>query len=186
MSELLKDILLVIIGVVVGSCITSRWERWKGWKAYEVVRLEIDRNIQLLENLHQKAKYVGEAQQKEVADFFGKVGTKLPIEVQNLANLPFLRWSYGAWESQLSLVALILSEKQVREIFECQVRLEESSMVHQKIADLVQRLGIDSREPGLRKWDEWESVVKQVTDAGNPLPPVCTSRKRLDLFCFRK
>jgi hypothetical protein len=50
MESILEKLILVTLGGIIGSYITSRLDILKAWRAYVVIRAEVDRNLKLLKN----------------------------------------------------------------------------------------------------------------------------------------
>lgn len=170
---MLGNLVIAIFGGIVGAILATRVEIWKAWKSYSIVRLEIDRNLGLLNNFQRGVMPIyesnGEFQQKEIDKMTDALEDKLPIRVLFLANQQTQSWSYIAWESQLHLLANILSEAQIRKIFDLQVSLERVSALMSDLSTLVRQYGDSARNPALESFDRWQSMVTRTLENGNPM-----------------
>jgi hypothetical protein len=169
---MLEKLLLVIFGGIVGSYITSRLEILKAWKSYMIVRAEIDRNLSLLENIQRGAtpeySSASNDQQKQIDQMIDSCNDKLPVRVSLLLkeNMPI--WSYRSWDSQLHLLAQIISESQVRGLFDMQVDLEQLSSIHARLSMLVSTHGDTARNQAVELFKEWEFIATRRQQNGNP------------------
>lgn len=81
-------------------------------------------------------------------------------------------WGYQAWNSQLHLLANILTQPQIRGVLDIQVDLDKLSSLHARISEYVNKYGDSARHRVLELFNEWDSVVKKVLKNGNPLVTV--------------
>ena len=185
---MLEKFLLIVVGSIIGSYLTSRIEVWKAWNSYDVVRLEIDRNLQLLESVHAVAiPTYGHAdnQQKQIDELIDTCEDKLPVRIRLLVGEKMPLWSYRAWETQINLLSQILTETQIKGIFNIQVGLERLSSIHESISNLITIHGDSSRDRAIELWDEWESIINRMLQNNNPLRPVNTYMKIASIIGLR-
>lgn len=174
-DNMLGNLFIAIIGGIVGAILTSRVEIWKGWKLYNIVRLEIDRNLGLLKNLQRSImpsyESNGECQLKQIDQMTDALEDKLPIRVLLLVQQTqkTQSWSHTAWESQLHLLSYVLSEAQIKKIFELQVSLERLSTLMSNLSTLVHQDGDSARILTIGLFDDWQTIATQTLENGNPL-----------------
>lgn len=172
MESILEKLILVTLGGIVGSYITSRLEILKAWRAYVVVRAEADRNLRLLKSA-QKSLVIDYSssdndQQEQIDDMLDSCEDRIPVRVSLLAKMNQPVWSFHAWESQLPLLAHILSERQIKHFFEMQVNLEQLSSINSKLCSLINTHGDKSREISIDLFDRWNASSEYVQKVGNP------------------
>lgn len=177
MESITEKLILVTLGGIIGSYITSRLDIFKAWRAYNVVRAEVDRNIKLLQNA-QKSLAIDYSssdndQQEQIDEMIDSREDIIPVRVSLLAKLNPPVWSFRAWESQLPLLANILSERQINNFFEMQVNLEQLSSTHNKLCSLINTHGDKAREISIELFDKWNTSTDNIQNNGNPFekPP---------------
>lgn len=170
---MLEKVLLVIFGGIVGSIITSRFEVWKAWHSYGIVRLEIDRNLRVLDMVKRAATPTYDSdcdnRQRQIDQMIDECETKLPVRIMLLDRENMPNWTHKAWESQLHLLAQILTDAQARGIFDIQVDLERLSSIHVRLSNLVATHRDSARNRALDLWNEWESIATRTLQKGNHL-----------------
>ena len=175
---MLEKALLVIFGGIVGSYLTLRIEVLKAWRSYRVVRLEIERNLRILENVQRMGtptySFDPNDQQRQIDQMIDSSKDCLPVRVSLLIRQRMPNWAYQAWESQLHLLAQILTEGEVRGVFEIQVNLERLLSIHDQLSTLVAKHEDTTRDRARELLAEWDSTSKTVLRGGNPLHPVAT------------
>ena len=174
-DNMIDKVIFAIIGGIIGSYITSRFEILKAWKSYLIVQAEIDRNLALLESViaSMTPKYNSHNNQQEQIDqMIDSCEDKLPVKALLLVRRNMPNWGYQAWNSQIHLLAHILTKPQVRGVFEIQVDLDKLSSLHALISEYVNKYGDSARNRVLELCDEWDSSVNKVLKNGNPLPTV--------------
>ena len=168
--------------------ITSRSQKLKAWKAYSFVRLEIDRNLKILKRLRDDVSNIYKQnqteQQRQITDMLNSQEDNVPIQIQNLAWQSVPKWSYHGWESQIAPLALVLSDGQVKGVYDLQVLLEDVVCIHLKIGNLVKNYGDNARDSVLPLWDEWEKTTTRALQSGNPLKKARVIHKWLSIVGF--
>lgn len=173
---MIEKVIFAIIGGIIGSYITLRFEVLKAWQSYLIVQAEIDRNLRLLENVRNSSTPTyfsnNDNQQEQIDQMIDSSKDKLPVKALLLVKENLPNWGYQAWDSQLHLLAHILTQAQVRGVFDIQVDLERLSSIYARLSELVARYGNGARSPVLELIQEWETIVNRVLQNGNPLPTV--------------
>lgn len=173
---MIDKVIFAIIGGIIGSYITSRFEIFKAWKSYLIVQAEIDRNLALLENLIASTtpKYdtFNDNQQEQIDQTIDSCEDKLPVKALLLVRNNMPNWGYQAWNSQLHLLAHILTQPQIRGVLDIQVDFDKLSSLHARISEYVKKYGDSARHRVLELLNEWDSIVNKVVNNGNPLPTV--------------
>ena len=127
MKSMLEKLILVTLGGIIGSYITSRLDILKAWRAYVVIRAEADRNLKLLKNAQESLvidySSSDNDQQKQIDEMINSFEDRIPVQVSLLAEINPPVWSFRAWESQLPLLAHILSETQIKHFSKCRLIL---------------------------------------------------------------
>lgn len=186
MNELLEKSFLVIFGGLVGSLITTRFEKLRAWKAHSLVKLEIDRNLDILKEINdhvfakQHKRQTG--QKLQIEKMLNSSEGIIPTTVHNLVQQPLPKWSYKGWESQISFMALVLRDEQVKRVFDLQVLLEKILMLHDKIANLVRTYGDNGKKLTVDLLSEWQNYTDSVLEIGNPLKDVRSIDKWLSIL----
>lgn len=180
MENIIDKLFLVIFGGIIGSYITSRFELLKAWKSYTIVRAEIDRNLSLLGSIRFSTTPIyspaGDNQQEQIDQMLNSYEDKIPVNILLLLKVNMPSWSYRAWESQLHFLAQILTESQVKGVFDVQVDLERLSTIHARLVGLVATQGDSANSRAVELFKEWETLIDKRLQYGNPLLPatVCT------------
>ncbi|WP_300464441.1 hypothetical protein [Desulfobacula sp.] len=177
----MKTIFFSFIGGVIGSYITLRFEIWKAWKSYVIVRAEIERNLRIINNIQDHTNSTDNygTQQKQIVEIMNLDEDKIPFKIISLFQEKIPSWADQAWNSQIGLLAQILTEHQVTEIFEIQTDLIRLSSIHSQISELIIKYGDGSRDRCIKLHVEWEKIVKNRQKTGNPLPIVSVKKKLL-------
>jgi hypothetical protein len=172
MESILEKLILVTLGGIIGSYITSRLDILKAWRAYVVIRTEADRNLKLLKNTQESLvidySSSDNAQQKQIDEMINSFEDRIPVRVSLLAKMNPPAWSFRSWESQLPLLAQILSETQIKHFFEMQVNLEQLSSTHSKLCSLINTHGDKAREIAIELFDKWNTSSEHIQNEGNP------------------
>ncbi|MBW2569051.1 MAG: hypothetical protein JRE47_06685 [Deltaproteobacteria bacterium] len=183
---MIDKIIVAIVGGIVGSIFTSRFEVLKAWRSYIIVQAEIDRNLSLLENFITSAtpKYdtPNKNQQEQIDQMTDSCEDKLPVKILLLVRNNMPSWGYQAWNSQLHLLANILNQSQIRGVLGLQVDLDELVSLHSRISEYVNKYGDSARNPVLELFNEWDSIIKKVLKNGNPLVTVSRRAKLATFF----
>lgn len=185
MNELIEKTFLVIFGGLAGSLITSRFEKLKAWKAYSLIRLEIDRNLDILREIndHVFTKRRDQTDQKaQIDEMLNSAERIIPTTVHNLVQRPLPKWSYKGWESQISYMALVLRDEQVKRVFDLQVLLEKILMLHDKIANLVRTYSDNGKELTVNLLNDWRHNATEALELGNPLKKIRPIDKWLSIL----
>lgn len=172
MESILEKLILVTLGGIIGSYITSRLEILKAWRAYIVLRAEADRNLSLLKNA-QKSLVIDYSsldndQQEQIDDMIDSFEDRIPVRVSLLAKMNPPVWSFHAWESQLPLLVHILSERQIKHFFEMQVNFDQLSSIHSKLFSLINTHGDKARDVSIELFDKWNTSSEHIQKEGNP------------------
>lgn len=183
---MIDKIFIAVVGGIFGSIITSRFEILKAWRSYIIVQAEIDRNLSLLENLIASTtpKYdtLNGNQQEQIDQMTDSLEDKLPVKVLLIVRNNLPNWGYQAWNSQLHLLANILTQPQIRGVLDLQVDLDKLSSIQARISEYVKKYGDSARYPVLELFNEWDSVVKKVRNNNNPLANVSRRVKLASFF----
>jgi len=173
---MIDNIIVAIVAGIFGSIFTSRFEILKAWRSYIIVQAEIDRNLALLENFialtTPKYDVLKDNQQKQIDEMTDSFEDKLPVKVLFLVRNNIPSWGYHAWNSQLHLLANILTQPQIRGVLDLQVDLDKLSSRHAQISEYVNKYGDSARDRVLELFNGWDSIVKKVLKNGNPLVTV--------------
>ena len=178
----MKTIFFIIVGGIIGSYITLRFEILKALKSYVVVRAEIDHNLQLINKIQDNItpSYDEGSQLKQIDEMNDSIAADtLPVRILELNRERVPSWANQAWNSQISLLAQILTDQQVDEIFEIQTDLFRLSSIHSQICELIDKYGAGSRDSSIKLFNEWEQIVKTRRRKANPLPLISYKRKVL-------
>jgi len=179
--DILGKVALVIFGGLTGSIITSRYEKWKALKAYDIVRIEIDRNINVLEyalgKISNKYLQASGSTQEQIIDMLDATEKYLPSEIKNLLIYSLPSWSFKAWDSQIPLLASVLSEEQVRGIYDLQAHYETLNLMLSKILQLVEKYGESARDQVIKYWKILAKEARLIKQKGNPLIKLSKSQK---------
>jgi len=147
-----------------------------------LLSLEIDQNLDLLRELWNKANQVKESDQNPNLS-----------KARRLVEMSLPLWSHKAWESQIPLLAIALSEKEIKQVHDFHSRLDMITVIHSKLSALKVEEEIDLKEDlkiravqGRRPfshfvsgckfiknapklWEEFEQIVCDMLNRGNPL-----------------
>lgn len=176
-----------IIGAVAGVVVAERMARQREERAEQkqvvavrtLLTLEIDKNLALLREFWERAS---EPQEDEAALDPDSLHLRL---ASRLAYLPLPVWSNNAFESQLPIFPLALSEEEIRQVYDLRSGLENISDFYSKIATIERpQGGFRSTTPQMvvgqieqesfkkkmsALWQGLEKSVNRILEKGNPL-----------------
>lgn len=186
-----------IIGVIFGFTLNEVATRWREKRTERrqirsvraLLRLEIDQNLALLRDFWTKVSDVGESERDREQDP-DKLRSRL---ARRLLSFPFPRWSRQMWESQVPLLAIALSEAEIKQVQYLHGQLDRTTSICTTLSALASEEHEDQRAagtapghgvrgafvfiasrnfhreaPGLYR--EIEQIVEDVLGKGNPLP----------------
>jgi hypothetical protein len=169
---MLEKLILVTLGGIIGSYITSRLDIFKAWRAYVVIRAEADRNLNLLKNTQESLvidySSSDNSQQEQIDEMIDSSEDRIPVRVSLLGKMNPPGWSFHAWDTQLPLLAHILTENEIKHFFEMQVNLEQLSLTHSKICSLLNTHGEKARNISIELFDKWNTSAEHIQNEGNP------------------
>ena len=103
---IIGTLLGVILGFFLNQLIPSKIQERKQRRSVRaLLSLEIDQNLDLLRELWNKANQVKESDQNPNLS-----------KARRLVEMSLPLWSHKAWESQIPLLAIALSEKEIKQV----------------------------------------------------------------------
>lgn len=90
LEDILKIAITATIGGIIDSWITTRFERWKAWKAYDIVKIEMDGNLQALWQMYVQVVgiYKEEPTQTQVLQWGDKAFEQKNLLINMVKDLP--------------------------------------------------------------------------------------------------
>lgn len=176
-----------IFGTILGFALSeiatrlreAQQDRKRAVAVRAILRLEMGLNLRLLQAVWARVNPDGKTADSESTKRY---------YAQTLVSAPLILFSREAFSSQMPLLSNALTEAQIVKVFEFYERLNQLTVIHSQIAAWLNEqtasaqaagLPVPGKPPAITSrvfnehapdaWDEYDRIVRQLLDAGNPL-----------------